>query len=299
MGGETASSMKSMTGYGKREKVWKGMALSVEIRSVNHRFCEIVPRLPKGLGGLEEDLRQMIHRHCDRGRIEYTVLMNGNSGRAKTLTFDRAMANQYYHLLENLKQEFRLEGRIDVGLVAGFRDVVSVTEPVVEEGDVKPVLKRLMTGALVDLNHMRTQEGQHLLADMTERLKHIRHLLGKIKGRIPHAVQGHFERMKGRVQKLLGTEPQSQDRLHQELAMYADRADVTEELTRLQSHLAQFQKTIREKRSIGRRLDFLLQEMGREVNTIGSKANDAEIGLHIVEIKSELEKIREQVQNIE
>ena len=291
--------MKSMTGYGKREMLWKGIALGVEIRSVNHRFCEIVPRLPKGLGGLEEDLRQIIHRHCERGRIEYTVLMNGNTGRARTLALDRAMANQYHHLLQDLQREFHLEGRIDVGLVAGFRDVVSVAEPVIEEGDVKPVLKRLMRGALAELTHMRSQEGTNLLADMTDRLKHVRNLLGKIKGRIPHAVQGHFDRMKVRVQKLLGNEPQSQDRLHQELAVYADRCDVTEELTRLQSHLAQFHKTIREKRSMGRRLDFLLQEMGREVNTIGSKANDAEIALHIVEIKSELEKIREQVQNIE
>ncbi len=134
---------------------------------------------------------------------------------------------------------------------------------------------------------------------MTERLQQVRNLLEKIKRRIPHAVQGHFDRMKIRVQKLLANELQTQDRLNQELAVYADRCDVTEELTRLQSHLAQFHKTIREKRSIGRRLDFLLQEMGREVNTIGSKANDAEIALHIVEIKSELEKIREQVQNIQ
>jgi uncharacterized protein (TIGR00255 family) len=291
--------MKSMTGYGKREMIWKGIALGVEIRSVNHRFCEIVPRLPKGLGGLEEELRQIIHRHCERGRIEYTVLMNGTTGRPKTLTLDHAMATQYHHLLQDLQREYHLEGRIDVGLVAGFRDVVSVTEPVIEEGDAKPVLKRLMSGALADLNHMRSQEGKNLLSDMTGRLKRIRNLLGKIKGRIPHAVQGHFDRMKVRVQKLLGNEPQSQDRLHQELAVYADRCDVTEELTRLQSHLAQFHKAIREKRSMGRRLDFLLQEMGREVNTIGSKANDAEIALHIVEIKSELEKIREQVQNIE
>ena len=291
--------MKSMTGYGKRELLWKGIALGVEIRSVNHRFCEIVPRLPKGLGGLEEDLKQIIHRHCERGRIEYTVLMNGHTARARTLTLDRAMANQYHLLLQDLQQEFHLEGRIDVGLVAGFRDVVSLAEPVIEEGDIKPVLKRLMSRALADLNTMRSQEGKNLLSDLTLRLLHVRKLLKKIKGRIPQAVQGHFDRMKVRVQKLLGNEPQSQDRLHQELAIYADRCDVTEELTRLQSHLAQFHKTIREKRSMGRRLDFLLQEMGREVNTIGSKANDAEIALHIVEIKSELEKIREQVQNIE
>ena len=182
--------------------------------------------------------------------------MNGNTGGAKTLTLDRAMANQYHHLLQDLQREFHLEGRIDVGLVAGFRDVVSVAEPVIEERDVKPVLKRLMSGALIDLTHMRSQEGKNLLSDMTGRLKQVRNHLEKIKGRIPHAVHGHFDRMKGRVQKLLGNEPQSQDRLNQELAVYADRCDVTEELTRLQSHLAQFHKTIKGKAVYGQTIRF-------------------------------------------
>ena len=271
----------------------------MEVRSVNHRYCEIIPRLPKGLGGLEEELKQIIQRHCERGRIEYTVLMNGTAGRPKTLSLDRALTKQYYQLLQDLQREFHLEGRIDIGLVAGLRDVLSVTEPVFEEGEVKHILKPLMRGALADLNQMRAREGKNLLADINERLKQVRNRLGKIKQHIPHAIQGHFDRMKERVQKLLGKEPHDQDRLYQEVAIYADRCDVTEELTRLQSHLAQFHTTIKEKRSMGRRLDFLLQEMGREVNTIGSKANDAEIAIHVVEIKSELEKIREQVQNIE
>ena len=291
--------MKSMTGYGKREMVWKGIALGIEVRSVNHRFCEIVPRLPRALGGLEEDLKQLVHRYCERGRIEYMVSMNGTTSRQKILKLDHKMANQYHHLLKNLQREIKLAGPIDIGLVAGFRDVVSVSEPVLEEGDVKPVLKRLMSGALTDLNHMRSREGRNLLIDIKKRLKHIRGLLVKIKGRIPVAIEGHFERMKSRVNKLMGQDHPSPERLNQELAIYADRSDVTEELTRLQSHLAQFHQASKEKRPMGRRLDFLLQEMGREVNTIGSKANDAEIALHVVDIKSELEKIREQVQNIE
>lgn len=291
--------MRSMTGYGKRETVWKGMVLGVEVRSVNHRFCEIVPRLPKGFGGLEEDLKQVVHRHCERGRFELTVLMNGTMNRPKTLALDRAVANQYLHLLRDLQRELHLQGHIDVGLIAGFRDVLSVTEPAIQENDVKPILQRLTAGALSDLNQMRSREGKTLLIDINERVGNVRSRLGKIKRRIPHVVQGQFDRMKERVQRLLGKEAPAQDRLHQELAIFADRCDVTEELTRLKSHLAQFHKTAREKRSIGRRLDFLLQEMGREVNTIGSKANDADIAFQIIEIKSELEKVREQIQNIE
>ena len=146
---------------------------------------------------------------------------------------------------------------------------------------------------------MRSKEGKALHADIVERLHAVRDRLQKITRRIPTAVQDHFHRMKERVQKLLDDNPPALDRLNQELAVYADRCDVTEELTRLESHLAQFHATMKGKKSMGRRLDFLLQEMGREVNTIGSKANDADIAIHIVEIKSELEKVREQMQNIE
>lgn len=291
--------MKSMTGYGKRETVWRGMTFGVEVRSVNHRFCEIVPRLPKGLGGIEEDLKHIVHRHCERGRIELTILMNGAVGRPKTLALDRAVAKRYHSLLRELQRELHIDGNIDVGLIAGFRDIFAVTEPVVQENEVKGVLKRLTTSALSDLDKMRCREGKVLSADIVERLRSVRAHLGKVKRRVPVAVQEHFHRMKMRVQKLLGEDPPAADRLNQELALYADRCDVTEELTRLESHLAQFHTTIKGKQSMGRRLDFLLQEMGREVNTIGSKANDAEIALRIVEIKSELEKIREQIQNIE
>ena len=291
--------MKSMTGYGKRETVWKGMNVGVEVRSINHRFCEIVPRLPKGIGGVEEELKQLVHRHCERGRIELAVVMNGATGRTKTVVIDRAVASRYHRLLRDLKRELHLHGEIDVGLVAGFRDIFSVAEPIVKEHEVKGVLKRLTTGALSDLVKMRSKEGKALHADIVERLHSVRDRLQKITRRIPTAVQDHFHRMKERVQKLLDDNPPALDRLNQELAVYADRCDVTEELTRLESHLAQFHATMKGRKSMGRRLDFLLQEMGREVNTIGSKANDAEIAIHIVEIKSELEKVREQMQNIE
>ena len=115
--------MKSMTGYGKREVVWKGMNVGVEVRSINHRFCEIVSRLPKGIGGVEEELKQLVHRHCERGRIELTVMMNGTTGRPKTVVIDRAVASRYHHLLRDLKREFHLHGEIDVGLISGFRDI--------------------------------------------------------------------------------------------------------------------------------------------------------------------------------
>ena len=291
--------MKSMTGYGKREAEWKGLSLSVELRSVNHRFCEIIPRLPRSLAGLEEELKQLVHHQCERGRIEFTVSVNVRGSRQKSLSLDRSAAREYHRLLKELQRELRLEGQIGIELIAGFRDVFSVAEQSIEEKAAKNVIHRLTKGALADLNMMRMREGKALLQDTVIRLQSIRMTLKGIEQRVPHSVQESFERMKKRVTKLMGEHPLSMDRMYQELATYADRCDITEELTRLNSHLAQFQQSSKAKGAIGRRLDFLLQEMGREINTIGSKANDAEIALYVVDVKSELEKIREQVQNIE
>ncbi len=291
--------MKSMTGFGKREIEWKGMALGVELRSVNHRFCEIIPRIPRTLAGLEEDLKQLIHRQCERGRLEFTVSVNIKSRRQKSLVLDRSAARDYHRLLKELQRELHVDGPIDIGLIAGLRDVFSVSEEHIEEKEAKNIVRRLTKGALADLDKMRTREGRALLDDMLKRLQTIRASLKTIKRRVPHSVQEQFERMKRRVTKLLGENVFNPDRLCQELATYADRCDITEELTRLDSHLAQFQDSCKFKGAIGRRLDFLLQEMGREINTIGSKANDAKIALHVVDVKSELEKIREQVQNVE
>ena len=291
--------MKSMTGYGKRETEWKGIAVSVELRSVNHRFCEIVPRLPRNLSSLEEDIKQLIHRQCERGRIECTVLVNAQGSRQKSLVLDRTAARQYHRLLKELQRELRIDGQIDIGLIAGLRDVFSATEQGIEEKDAKNVVLRLTKGALADLNKMRIREGKALHDDTSKRIQAVRSSLKAITQRVPASVQENFQRMKRRVTKLLDDNLPNPDRLHQELATYADRCDITEELTRLSSHLSQFQESSKTKGAMGRRLDFLLQEMGREINTIGSKANDAEIAIHVVDVKSELEKIREQVQNVE
>ena len=291
--------MKSMTGYGKRETEWKGSVISVELRSVNHRFCEIVPRLPRSLSGLEEELKQVVHRQCERGRIECTVLVNTQGSRQKSLVLDRSAARQYHRLLKELQRELRIDGQIDIGLIAGLRDVFSINEKGIEEKDARNVVLRLTKGALVDLNKMRMREGKALLDDTIKRLHTIRISLKAITRRAPNCVEENFQRMKKRVMKLMGDNLPNPDRLHQELATYADRCDITEELTRLASHLSQFQESGKAKGAMGRRLDFLLQEMGREVNTIGSKANDAKIAIHVVDVKSELEKIREQIQNVE
>jgi uncharacterized protein (TIGR00255 family) len=291
--------IRSMTGYGRRESAWSGRSLSVEVRSVNHRFCEIVSRLPRSLAGLEEDLKKAIQRRCQRGRIELTVSLSGGVEGEKKLSLDRSLAKQYHRLLRELQQELRLGGVIDLSLLSGFRDIVAVSEQPLATAGLKQTVKRLLAGALEDLDAMRRREGQALARDTKHRLLIIREEVEAMTARAPLVVRGLFDRMAERIQKLVGAGPIDQGRLSQELAEYADRCDVSEELTRLDSHLVQFDGALASKEPVGRTMDFLLQEMGREVNTIGSKANDAEMAVHVVRIKGELEKIREQAQNIE
>jgi uncharacterized protein (TIGR00255 family) len=290
--------IKSMTGYGRREGTWSGVSVVVEMRSVNHRFCEVVTRFPKALGFLEDEVKRSVQRRCQRGRIEVIVSLTGGHDGIRVPRADRTLAQAYYRLLRDLQRELRLPGAIDVSLLSSFRDIVTLTDQPADLSRAKQVITRLVNGALADLQAMRRREGQELARDITRRLVMLREAREAIGARVPAVVQGHFDRMKARVEQLVGGQVDPA-RLTQELALFADRCDVSEELTRLACHLSQFQTVQKDGESVGRKLDFLLQEMGREVNTIGSKANDAAIAALVVGMKAELEKIREQVQNIE
>lgn len=291
--------LKSMTGFGKREASYRGVTYVVEIRSVNHRFREVVTRVPRSLSGLEEDLKFLVGKHCNRGRFEINVSSTFGPDLPKAISLNRVLARRYHAVLRELQKECKLPGMIDVALLSGFREIFQSGEKSEDTKNIAPVIRRIVGGALTDLDRMRCVEGKALHQDIVKRLQHIVAVRKKILGRAPLVVRENFERMKVRVAELLGNVSVEQSRLHQELAQFADRCDISEELTRLNSHLQQFTTLLADKDPVGRQLDFLLQEMGREVNTIGSKANDAEISKSVVFVKSELEKIREQVQNIE
>jgi uncharacterized protein (TIGR00255 family) len=291
--------IRSMTGYGRRQATWSGRTVTVEARSVNHRFCEIGLRLPRGMAALEDAIKELVQRRCPRGRIDLTVSMTGGRETRTTVSLDRQLAAQYHRLLERLRKEFRLAGPVDLALLAGLRDLIVVTEQPVSDKALQAVIRRLAAGAVTDLDRMRQREGRALAAHLGGLLAGIEKELAHIAARIPQAVQEHHGRMKERLAKLLAPGQADQGRLEQELAAFADRSDVSEEQARLQSHLAQFRETMKSQDPVGKTLDFLLQEMGRETNTIGSKANDARIAGHVVRIKGELEKLREQVLNIQ
>jgi len=291
--------IRSMTGYGKKEGTSHKSGVTVEIRSVNHRFLEVAVRVPRSLVQLEEQIRKIVQQRCLRGRVDVSVSVHNSAGGLKTVQFDQTLAKQYHSALKKLQKTLGLRGAIDISILAGFRDIVSLSDQPVDSDQVAKTILRVLSGALADLERMRRREGEVLGKDLVTHLDAIRTAKAAVAQKAPRLALEAFERMKSRVQALLQGDVPDQARLQQELALFADRSDISEELVRLESHMLQFDQTLHRKESVGKTLEFLLQEMGREVNTIGSKANDADIAALVVRMKAELEKLREQVQNVE
>ncbi len=288
----------SMTGFGTRQGTWQGGTVTVEVRSVNHRFLETSVRVPKSMSGVEEVFKKSIQQCCSRGRVDLTVQVQAGRSGARSVQLDAALAKQYHQALRTLQRTLKLEGSIDIGLMAGVRDIIVFSDEPADEGKLAKLVEKLALQAVQDLAKMRQKEGVMLAHDILERIDTLSGLKAQVALRAPAIAQEAYERMKARVEKLIGAIPDV-PRLNQELAVYADRSDITEELVRLDAHMVQFRHTVQSTEPVGKTLDFLLQEMGREVNTMGSKANDATITACIVNMKAELERIREQVQNVE
>lgn len=291
--------IKSMTGFGRQQAAWEDGVVTIEVRSVNHRFLETSIRLPKTMTSLEEILKKTIQQHCVRGRVDLTVMLQGSRGNVRSLQLDASLAKQYYENLRRLQRTLKLRGSIDIGLMAGLRDLFVYSEQPADDRKLVKLVEKLGRQAVLDMANMRKKEGTLLAEDIRERLKRLRESSMTVSARAPMVAQEAFDRMRVRVEKLLGDAIPDLPRLNQELALYADRCDITEELVRLDTHMIQFDRAIQGREPVGKTLDFLLQEMGREVNTIGSKANDAEITTEVVRMKTELERLREQIQNVE
>lgn len=288
-----------MTGYGRSEGHHQDHTMVVELRSVNHRYCEVMLRLPKPLLAIDTEFKKLIQGRFPRGRIDCSITLNGEGESVKQLSLNRELAKQYCSLLETLKQELGLEGKVDLTMLANIPDLIVAAESPMLLEELGTAAKRLLKKAMDSLDEMRQREGKQLYQDLTDRIKVLRQALKKIHSRAPQVVQAYQGQLMKRVKELSQSLKLDQDRIHQEVALYAERCDVTEEITRLQSHIKQFEQMISGDQTVGRSLDFLIQEMNREVNTIGSKGNDVIIAREVVHIKAELEKMREQVQNIE
>jgi uncharacterized protein (TIGR00255 family) len=288
-----------MTGFGRRQGTYADATVTVEVRSVNHRFLETTIRLPKSMGGLDEILKKAVQQHCARGRVDLTVILQGGRGSGRVPQLDENLAKHYHQALRILQRTLKLKGSIDIALMAGFRDVIVLSDQATDDPKLFKFVEQLGAKAVRDLAGMRKKEGELLAKDILDRLACVRACKTVISNRAPSVAQEAFDRMKLRVQKLLGDAIPDLPRLNQELAIYADRCDITEELVRLDAHMIQFEQAVQQSEPVGKTLDFLLQEMGREVNTMGSKANDPAVAAEVVRMKAELERLREQVQNVE
>ncbi len=291
--------IRSMTGFGRHEGAHSNTTLVVEARSVNHRFLEIAARLPRTFSELEDPFKKAVQQCCRRGRVDIALSYHSSKNGSRTVLLDHALAKQYHQQLGKLKKTLKIGGTVDLALLAGFREIVTVAESVDPDPQLSRLALRLLAHALDDLDHMKRREGAALAKAIQHHLEAIQRAKALVAGKAPTLAAEAFTRMKTRVEKLMGTEVPDLARLNQELAVFADRYDITEELVRLDSHVVQFERTLKSQEAVGKTLDFLLQEFGREVNTIGSKSNDAEITNQVVQMKAELEKIREQVQNVE
>ncbi len=291
--------IKSMTGYGKYEASSESGRIIVEIRSVNHRYSELSVKLPRALLALENNVRKTVAERIKRGKIEVYVQQDGVTAAGGLPTVNIPLAKAYYEAFSRMKEALGLYDPVPLSLIAAQKDLLVTEENGVRGDDLHDTLIAAVRGAVDNLDAMRSREGVALLEDLQERRNLLSGLVEKIKGRTPLAVAENLARYKTRVMQLAGDSGVDEGRVAQEIALMAERWDINEELVRFNSHLKQFDETLEILEPIGRKLDFLIQELNREVNTIGSKANDAEITSFIVELKAELEKIREQVQNIE
>ena len=291
--------IKSMTGYGKGESVHAVGRFIVEVRCVNHRYGEITVKLPRALMAFENDLKKRVAERLSRGKIDVFIQVEGAVALGQP-TANLPLARGYYRAFNSIAEALGLAGEVDLALIASQRDVISLA--VETEADIEEIPEELLAAlgdALGQVDRMRLFEGEALLADFLKRRELLSGLIGQVAARAPSVVAEYAARLKERISQLCTESGLSDERLALEVALLAEKCDITEELVRLESHLRQFDETLARSEPVGRKLDFLLQEINREVNTIGSKANDARIAACVVELKGELEKIREQVQNIE
>ncbi len=291
--------MKSMTGFGCGEALNDDLIYRVEVASVNRKQADIVVNLPRELSALDSRIRKQVSEVVSRGRINVGISLKSSEAKGGSLSINLPLAEEYSAAIAKLEEHLGLNGlvsRFDPGRAPG---VIQLGETLPEPEDAWPFVEKALKESLSKLLEMRSTEGAHLKSDLESRLATLKGFLQQIAEQAPSVVQRYRENLIKRLDSA-GIELNLDDeRLIKEIGLFADRCDISEEITRLESHFAQCHKYFTSDEAVGRPLDFLIQEMGREINTIGSKANDASIAQIIVESKTELEKIREQIQNIE
>ena len=289
----------SMTGYGRGEANAKGIATAVELRSVNSRFLEVATRLPRSLSLRENEIKEILRRRVSRGKITLLLTVERDTNGSLPLKINASAARSYYKLLNQLRKAVKLKETVKLEHLLRFSEVIEPQEMESTDEAEWGVAQQALDKAIDQLVKMREDEGKELKKDFTQRIAIIERNLSEIEGIATEQVPNERVRLRERITQLLEKEPIDEGRLEMELALMADRLDITEECVRFRSHNKFFLETFETAEAAGRKLNFLIQEMNREANTIGSKSSASEIAHRVVGIKEELEKIREQLQNIE
>ena len=291
--------MQSMTGYGKAEYSENGITLTVELKTVNNRFLDVIPKYPRAFISLDDLIRKTVQSKIKRGRVELFVTYQNTNESGKTLVVDKSLAEQYVKLAKEFESEYSLTN--DFCVMSLMRSPDVVTEQMGEDGTeiLADVLKDTLERALDNLIDMRKTEGAKLEKDILSRAETVEKLVTEICDRAP-SIKADFEtRLRTKMEEILGDVKYDETRLLQEVAIFADRSNIDEELTRLKSHIAQLRDICKNGVDAGKKLDFLMQEFNRETNTVCSKSNDLDVARIVIDVKAEIEKLREQIQNVE
>ncbi len=291
--------LKSMTGYGRQETITEGKKILVEIKSVNHRFSDYNIKVPRHLGFLEDKVRQYASEHVTRGKIDIYVSVENYGEADCDILLNEELAKNYIDVLKELRDKFNLSDDISVSSVARYTDIFKTERREEDEDKLWELVKSVMADAVDAFVAMRAREGERIEKDLRERIAYMSELARQVDERSPETVAEYRDKLYAKIKELLDDREVDEARILTEVAIFADKVAVNEETVRLSSHFEEFYSILDSGEPAGRKLDFLIQEINREVNTIGSKANDIEIAKIVVTLKGEIEKLREQIQNIE
>ena len=291
--------IKSMTGYGRAQGAFSGGEITVEVKSVNNRYLDCSVKLPRVYSYVEDSVKALVQKTISRGKVDVFITINSSGADNVKITLNKPVVKGYVDALHEMASEFGIREDISVSLLSRFNDVFLVEKQEEDEDEVKSSILAVVSQALSAFDAMRQKEGEALKQDLLLKSQEILELVAKVEARSPMTVEAYRARLTAKMQEVLENQQLDEARIIQEAAIYADKVAVDEETVRLRSHVAQLETMLTGGGVIGRKLDFLMQEMNREANTIGSKGNDVEQARNVVDIKSLLEKIREQIQNIE
>ncbi|MGG3466612.1 YicC/YloC family endoribonuclease [Neobacillus pocheonensis] len=288
----------SMTGFGRGKTESGSYSVNVEVKTVNHRFCEMNIRMPRQLLKIEDKIKKKLNQHIRRGRVEVYVSLEGEGAVTRKVHVDWKLIEEYYQFIKEARSKFKIEGNVSLQDLLNRTDLIHIEESEAGNEDLENLVLAATEEAVILLKQMRMAEGEEIKKDLIAIISQLEAIVFELQKFAPLVVQSYKDRLTKRMLEFVNGQL-DETRILTEIAVFADKADINEEMTRLKSHIQQFLQTLTDQEPIGRKLDFLVQEMNREANTIGSKANDSNIAKMVVEMKSLLEKLKEQVQNIE